>query len=53
MMGLVNSLSLFLLVSWLLHIFPWQRLIGGLTDLARMTWRDFHYWTVGDCQESV
>jgi len=53
MMVFVNSLSLLLLVSWLVHIFPWQLFVHKLANLARTTWRDFHYWTVGDCKESA
>lgn len=51
MMLFVNSLSLLLLVSWLVHFFPWRLSVQKLAIMARTTARDFHYWTVGDLKE--
>jgi hypothetical protein len=52
-MALVNSLSLLLVVSWLMRNLPWRLLTHKFTILARAVWQDFHYWTVGDCKESA
>jgi hypothetical protein len=52
-MALVNSLSLLLVVSWLVRNLPWKLLGHRFAIVARTTWQDFHYWTVGDCKESA
>jgi uncharacterized membrane protein YozB (DUF420 family) len=53
LMAFVNSLSFLLVVAWLARILPWRLLAHKLVMLARATWRDFHYWTVGDCKETA
>jgi len=45
-MLLINVLSLFMLAGWLVHVF-----YARFSELARTTWHDFLYWTVGDVKE--